>query len=281
MIEFLRRCDPSLESRDDDEEDIAPPAVQLILGGYSYGSWICTHLPDPSETLKSLEGANEGSAGADIKARAQHLATQTNMEILAALAKSRSKHVHTLSVGGEQTSPTKGGRSDDALPNRFSTDIRKSLEFAKRLGSVRRKRLEATEAEPAHAADTASDANSPEMENNMSVVYLLVSPLLPPISTFAALPFGSNALQGGSEVTLKRLSTNPTLAIFADNDAFTSVKKLRAWAQDLSLRASSEFHHVEIDGAGHFWRDTQSQQSLAAAIGHWLHSLLQDEKFER
>ena len=106
MIEFLRACEPISAIQDgifdnDDDDDVLP--IQLILGGYSYGSWICTHLPDHKDIVKQFETVADGTAAAEIKARAQHLATQTNLELRAAYAEAQSSKAHTLSVGGEET----------------------------------------------------------------------------------------------------------------------------------------------------------------------------------
>jgi pimeloyl-ACP methyl ester carboxylesterase len=283
MVEFLRGCDALTDLHDgvfDDSDSTAP--IQLVLGGYSYGSWICTHLPDISEVMKQFCQPIEGNAAAEVNARARHLATQTNLEIRAAFAESRTKHAHTLSVGGEETSPEKRRRSGESSPSRFTSEFRKSLDFARKIGSVRKKHYEeaASEAAPAGSEQNSEPEAAPDVvpEQKISVAYLLISPLLPPISAFTTLPFGSNPLRGHSEETLCRLASNPTLAVFANNDSFTSAKKLRLWSQDLSNRADSKFQFVEIDCAGHFWRTHQVQKSLMVAIGHWTECLLSDGK---
>lgn len=269
MIAFLRGHDINEETGHD---NVVPP-IELVLGGYSYGSWICTHLPAVPCIWKEFETAIEGSTAAEIKARAHHLATQTNLEIRAAWAESKRRHGHTVSVGGDETSPEKRRCSGDATPRRSGVHIRKSIDYAKKIGSLRKKH---------HEELVQTEYNmEPELETvqreQASVAYLLVSPLLPPISAFTTLPFGSNALRGHGEEILQRLSKNASLAVFADNDTFTSVKKLRTWSQDLSNRPRSSFHFVEIEGAGHFWRTHDVQKSLRLAIGLWVQGLLGDE----
>ena len=273
MIEFLRGCEPISDIQEGIFDDHAVIPIQLILGGYSYGSWICSHLPEVAEVMKHFNAPTEASAAAEIKARAQHLATQTNLELRAAFAESRSRHGHTLSVGGEEASPEKLRRSGEASPSRAASGIRKSLDFARKLGSLRKKRQEEL---PNAAIDDEGGNGEHETDTtsqDIITAYLLVSPLLPPISAFTALPFGSNPLRGHSEETLQRLSMKPTLAVFGNDDAFTSVKKLRNWAQDLSTRPDSRFHFVEIEEAGHFWRTHTAQKALKLAIGHWAKSL--------
>jgi alpha/beta superfamily hydrolase len=279
MVQFLRGCDALTELTDEvfNSKKSNPP-IQLVLGGYSYGSWICTHLPSITEIIKQFDAPSEGGTAAEIKARAEHLTTQTNLEMRASFAESKAKHSHTLSVGGEETSPEKRRRSGESSPSRLTQDLRKSLDFARKIGSVRKKHYEQASSEAAKNEETLEASATPEAapDQRVSVAYLLISPLLPPISAFTTLPFGSNALRGHSEEILHRLSANPTLAVFANNDAFTSAKKLREWAQDLSTRANSRFQFVEIDGAGHFWRTHQVQKSLRVAMGHWVKSLLKE-----
>jgi len=278
MIQYLQQCEvPAAATSNVFDSDCELP-VQLVFGGYSYGSWICSHLPDHLEVWKQFESASEGTAAAEIKARAQHLATQTNHEIRAAWQESNSQRPHTYSIGGEETPPDRRRRSGEGTPNKFSSDIRKSIDFAKRLGSVRKKHNEPSSSapgvseqeQPAHDVDDGSAA-LPKCQ--VEAAYLLVSPLLPPISAFTTLPFGLNALKAHSEETLQKLSTSPCLAVFGGDDIFTSARKLRAWAQDISNRPSSRFQFIEIENAGHFWRNHSAQRSLKLAIREWIHSL--------
>jgi len=60
----------------------------------------------------------------------------------------------------------------------------------------------------------------------------------------------------------KELVENDTLAIFGNEDIFSTSKKLRLWADRLGSEQNSRFRHVEISGAGHFWHE-QGDQMLA------------------
>jgi pimeloyl-ACP methyl ester carboxylesterase len=224
---------------------------------------------------KQFEAATDGSAAAEIKARALHLATQTNHEICTAWQDANTRGSHTLIVGGEETSPERVRRSGEGSPNRFSSDVRKSLDFRKSLASVRKKHYEASSSVPqdGQASNRAKARPDPLPELKLHVGYLLVSPLLPPISAFTTLPFGLNALKANSEDILQKLAANPSLAVFGSDDMFTSARKLRGWAQDISIKPSSRFQFVEVDGAGHFWRSISAQKSLRIAVTEWIQGL--------
>lgn len=275
MIEYVRHYEVLSKRATLVDEDRASTPAQLILGGYSYGSWICTHLPSADELYKQFVSPSEGSAASEVKTRALHLATQTFEEMNTARQETKAKHSHTRSIGGEETPSETRHHSGEDSPNKRSVDLRKSLDFAKKIGSVRKKH---------HGASslTAEETEIPEHENTavsdflgskVDVAYLLVSPLLPPISAFTTLPFGTNALKAHPEDGLQQLSSYPSLAIFGSDDMFTSGKKLRNWAQEIANRPASQFQFVEVDEAGHFWRTAAAQKSLRIGIREWIRGL--------
>jgi hypothetical protein len=273
MIEYLQHYEVPTAGESNVFSEGAHVPVQLVLGGYSYGSWICSHLPEALEIWKQFIDPLEGTSAAEIKARALHLASQTNQEMRSAWQETRARQRHTLTIGGDEISPDKRHRSGDDSGNSFGADIRKSLDFAKRLGSVRRKHYEVSNpaTEEAQASDHAN--RGPNDSPDVEVAYLLVSPLLPPISAFTTLPFGINALKAHTDAGLEKFSVNSSLAVFGSDDMFTSAKKLRSWAQDISSKPSSRFHFVEVDDAGHFWRSYSAQKSLRIAIREWIQGI--------
>ncbi|KAF2102441.1 hypothetical protein NA57DRAFT_20363, partial [Rhizodiscina lignyota] len=95
--------------------------------------------------------------------------------------------------------------------------------------------------------------------------YLLISPLLPPISSLVMFPLGQNRADA---VWTK----HPTFSIFGDNDFFTSFKKLTQWSQRLSEAANSNFQVAAVTGAGHFWVEDGVEGKLKAAVRQWVHS---------
>lgn len=270
MIQYLHHSSTHISS----EQALLPSDhdIQLILGGYSYGSLITSHLPDPQDIVKSLFEAEDGTAVAEIKARAGTLAAQVIEELVArriSLEGSRSrsisnpnakKHGHTLSVGGEETSPEKRRQSHEG---RLSSDLRRSTDLPRKIASLRRKNNHKHEITP-----VASNSERPPLHVEAS--YLLISPLLPPVSSLATLPFGFRSLRHDREELSKRLSLHHSLAVFGNDDDFTSAHKLRKWAKGVSEEQNSAFRYVEIEHAGHFWRDHGVQNALKAAITGWI-----------
>lgn len=119
MIEYLLHCEVHQTQESVAAVEPNKRRIQLVLGGYSYGSWICTHLSDPLEVWRQAQTAIEGSAAAEIKARALHLSAQVNEELSLLQQHSSPKHGHTLTVGGEETSPDKRRRSGEHSNSRY------------------------------------------------------------------------------------------------------------------------------------------------------------------
>lgn len=111
-----------------------------------------------------------------------------------------------------------------------------------------------------------------------SISYLLVSPLLPPIShlltSFTTLSLNVKADPSRDTHTPCRpadqQSTHNTLALFGDQDTFTSSRKLERWSDEMAHMPRSEFQFRKIDGAGHFWREDGVEMRARHALKVWL-----------
>lgn len=112
-----------------------------------------------------------------------------------------------------------------------------------------------------------------------SVSYLLVSPILPPVSFFTAfslLTSGSSldTVLQGTEIKSVRPADNLTahrsLAIYGNDDSFTSARKLRNWSAELAEAENSRFEYREVDGAGHFWQEEDTESEMRRAIREWI-----------
>ncbi|KAG9949812.1 hypothetical protein KCU85_g3963, partial [Aureobasidium melanogenum] len=68
----------SAQSPTENDSDIPSEHITLILGGYSYGSLIVTHLPPTSEILTMFCETQASTWTSDILKRAKELALQTN-----------------------------------------------------------------------------------------------------------------------------------------------------------------------------------------------------------
>jgi hypothetical protein len=110
------------------------------------------------------------------------------------------------------------------------------------------------------------------------VSYLLISPIFPPVSLFVStswLPGTSTDIiilgqKLPAGVTQEQLSSHSTLVIYADNDGFTSSKKIRPWVEKLKGIPDSKFTSCEVVGAGHFWHKPETQQQMRDAIRQWI-----------
>ncbi|KAE8394698.1 hypothetical protein BDV23DRAFT_146960 [Aspergillus alliaceus] len=67
-----------------------------------------------------------------------------------------------------------------------------------------------------------------------------------------------------------QLCTHPSLAIYGNQDTFTSASKLNKWSDELSHAPRSQFRSAEIDGAGHFWREDGVESQARDALRNWL-----------
>lgn len=123
---------------------------------------------------------------------------------------------------------------------------------------------EHTHTSPRQSPSTYTDINIPAFRPS----YLLISPLLPPISTLLMLQlsrtFGSN-----NESALR---LNRSLAVFGGRDTFTSSARLVEWATRLKRAEGSQFSFAEIGDAGHFWREDGVGKELKSVVASWVDS---------
>ncbi|WEW59235.1 hypothetical protein PRK78_004704 [Emydomyces testavorans] len=112
-----------------------------------------------------------------------------------------------------------------------------------------------------------------------SVLYLLVSPILPPVSLLVTMSFvtSQNALSttaDGLRVTglepEEALTNHHSLAVYGSRDAFTSAKRLQNWSGKLSSKPGSLFQSVEVQRAGHFWREAETESLMREAIREFI-----------
>ena len=101
------------------------------------------------------------------------------------------------------------------------------------------------------------------------VSVLLVSPPLPPLSGMAMMFTASFKKQD----TDRKFIENPTLVVFGDADGFTSRRKYRGWVEGLAEQDSgngNNFGFLEVQNAGHFWREAGVQEELKHAVAQWI-----------
>lgn len=132
--------------------------------------------------------------------------------------------------------------------------------------------------------------------------YLLISPLLPPVSSFL-LGFGSGSWAGwakglvgighhqhhrrhqhhGGQGAMDGAGDGsgggvgfgieesgvPVLVVYGDGDTFTGVKKYRRWRERMA-GVSASWSGVEVEGAGHFWHEEGVMEELEGAVRTWI-----------
>jgi len=235
--------------------------LEVVFGGYSYGSIIASKLPSVEYITYRFSTGADGTAFTEIILRAQHLAEQTREELQSVIQNpqatrtSRESHFgRHLHIGGEETS---------SEHRRHSGEISRSAQLVRKLSSLKKK-PDNDNSQP------QPSASKEHVQPKVLAAYLLISPLLPPVSSLISLGTSSTAEK---EELQTKLSTHPTLAVFGSDDLFTSAKKLRVWAQSISAKPSSSFQFVEINGAGHFWHEEGVEKKMRLAVREWMKGL--------
>ena len=250
--------------------------MTLVLGGYSYGSLITTHLPPYEAILERFAHVNQGSVEAEIRLRASSLAVQWNRDaqmrceitrgrsLKAPSAHGSSRSSMSLAMGGEECEP--GSRRTSRESRRSFVGVRRSLERS-HIHIGRR-----ISGEIPTLAETPRPL-SPVQLKSPRICFLLVSPLLPPISSLATFFSNSSKSKSIEKDVEQKLASHPTLAVYGNKDFFTSQKKLRVWALAVRRRPSSLFHFHEVPGAGHFWREDGAEDEMRRHVREWVEDL--------
>lgn len=277
-LSYLRPNPPPDAAFIPDQSPVSPTAAAtnetdeespiVVLGGYSYGSTILRHLPPLLYILQPFAAPLTGSAAQEILLCVHKIADQANLEFINTARdherRSRRGHEHKLSVqmGGEETSPEKRRSSREV---RRSVDGGRGLDIGTRLRSLshsHRRSKDASPQPPTLTTEPRPAIRVPEVR------YLLVSPLTPPTSTLAApaLAHGFWNRSGDEDATLKR---HETLAVYGDQDMFSSAKKMREWVARMEKENQRGFRGFEVTGAGHFWFEEGVERQLREALQRW------------
>jgi pimeloyl-ACP methyl ester carboxylesterase len=118
----------------------------------------------------------------------------------------------------------------------------------------------------------------PGICDDLQPAYLLISPLQGLINNLATM-WGSHSGKGKDSISENemKLAVDPTLALFADDDGFVSIKKLRPWAEKLSNAGkggkTAQFKYTEVAGAGHFWHDYEAIKILQEDVKTFVREL--------
>ncbi|KAF2834326.1 hypothetical protein M501DRAFT_944449 [Patellaria atrata CBS 101060] len=277
FVHFLDNFQPSSVSPSTSPHPLPPHSsaqkINVILGGYSYGSLVLSHLPPTNDILQRLRSHEEGTTASEVLLRAKSLASQATQESKANVtAGSHSRkerrndkghaHSHSVTIGGEETSVDVRRRSHDGL--------RRSLDISRRFKSARRKSEEHTTL----SLDSSYSSSIPVA----STAYLIIAPLQPPVSVIIHFSFPTAFLRKTPHDSYESSNFHRTLAVFGDQDIFSSVKKQRAWAEKMRSESGSLFEYQEVPGAGHFWHEEGVSQSLRDAVHRWALDLISCEQ---
>lgn len=224
------------------EPDTASSILRLVFAGYSYGSLIVTHLPLADDIVRNSVHLPLARYANDIVVMARSLAAKTAEVFLK--HNHRGSHIRVGSGHEISHSPSHTGR--------HRADMFKHLPHPTRGKDSR------------PIANSESDILTLPTIPRVEPHYLLVSPILPPLSYTVMLPLGHTHQ---SEAVWERYSA---FAIFGDCDGFTSIKKLIPWAKALASTKEPDFQYALVIGAGHFWIEEGVAEKLKSAVGGWV-----------
>lgn len=200
-------------------------------------------------------------------------------------------------VGGEETDPQERRRSRET--SRGASIVRRSVEVPMRIkarvrrrssgvlrpgstgtgtgtstGEDARRSSESVVAGAATGTGSAGRSTLPVSLPCVSIKYLLVSPVLPPLAHTLVPPASWAGLRGGVEkgTGFGTLSW-PTLIVWGSVDSFTSNRRLKAWAGRLSGKAGGKLRWRDFEGAGHFWREAGVMKLMTGEVGEWIRGL--------
>jgi pimeloyl-ACP methyl ester carboxylesterase len=122
--------------------------------------------------------------------------------------------------------------------------------------------------------DTVVCKEVPGIGTGLQTAYLLISPLQGFVSHLLTL-FSSRSWKDQIPDHEMKLTVDPSLVVFGDDDIFISVKRLRSWASKLSeaSKGSGRFRYAEVSGAGHFWQDFEAVKALQEEVKAFVETL--------
>ncbi|KAL6716530.1 hypothetical protein ACLMJK_006097 [Lecanora helva] len=258
--------------------------MTLLLGGYSYGALIVTLLPPTPSILNRFETPSKGTAISGIKLRATSIAAQWSKDValyLQAEKARKSKSHESLRPSAGAMAMAMGGDESEHPSKRPSHEGKRSIDAIRRSIDRLPQKLRSRQhshSSVASSSGTATEENSTATSTTTTpeprTCYLLISPPLPPVSIFLSMHS-----RPASECEHKLVS-NETLAVYGDSDFFTSQKKYRRWAEGIEGLEGSRFRGMEVEGAGHFWREDGAAQEMGRRIREWVKRLEGDSRAE-
>lgn len=313
-----------------DADTTGQASLELLLAGYSFASLVLCRLPAVFTILNRFKSAENGTAATEIFLRARTLAIQHRKTIATRLQRGRRPSSTSPSKPAHWRNPSHvilGGEESDLASSRrrhSRGDSRGSCEAIRELPRTIKSHMHRPRSGQFHLR-TSSDREQEQQHNTISsepqkllhqqqlqrqrqpisIRYLLISPVLIPLSTTLVppgIPFISataTATAGGGSTSLETEEKStaagvfslqyPTLIAFGSSDTFTSSKKLCQWAERLAKDSAAvattattnttatvphpvdaKVEWTQIDGAGHFWREGGVMRELQGHIREWV-----------
>jgi pimeloyl-ACP methyl ester carboxylesterase len=136
---------------------------------------------------------------------------------------------------------------------------------------------------------TTSSKHSEDITDSMPALphisphYLLISPLLPPLSNFLSLSPTTLFSWRHHDHQPPTLAHHPTLVVYGTKDMFTSSSKLDTWCKKMDTLSTqnkglSSFRWRKVDGAGHFWREKGVEAELRFSVREWVGEVVGKEE---
>lgn len=278
---------------------------------------ITTQLPGLDSMLEIFKTPATGSPAAEIRLRAEYMADVENTVLggarTAALDRQNGRSPRkamAMRVGGDE----QNRKSHETGRRSFSLEAEER--FRDMLGKARKGHKKGSSApatpkktSPAAGRSVSNDRGKREMEERIPALsamtrfqpaYLLISPLQGMIVHLATMSFSSvfgkktddrpsktspdsttsPTENNSAALALQaehKLVSNPTLAVFGDQDVFVAVKKLRDWTKRLQAAPASRFLAHEISTAGHFWTEDGVLYTMRDAVRTFAGGLLTSE----
>jgi hypothetical protein len=254
---------------------IPSKSITMLLGGYSYGSLIVTHLPPIAEILAIFHKPSKWIS--EILLRAKELALQT--EISLSESRGRLPHVPSRKQHERQSSSRHsiiyGGNDSPSPADRHIDPIHKAIEVPTRIKHAIHRTHKSTPSTSTLSSNTSENLTAPMPAlPHISPHYLLISPLLPPLSNFLSLSTSSLFFwRHHSDHQPQNLLQHPTLVIYGTKDMFTSSTKLDTWCKKtdtMAIQKKGSFRWRKVEGAGHFWRERGVEVELRLSVRKWV-----------
>jgi alpha/beta superfamily hydrolase len=281
--------DSSAESPSGYVQSIPSEPITLILGGYSYGSLIVTQLPPTTEILAIFCKPSKWTS--DILLRARELALETNTsashqrEFRGRLPNTPSRRQHKRQ-SSSQHSIIYGGNDSPSPADRHNIDpIHNGVDIQTRIKhAMHRTHKSSSSTKSTTSSNISKDSTEPMPAlPHISPHYLLISPLLPPLSNFLSFSPTAFFSWGHHDHQPPTLVHHPTLVVYGTKDMFTSSSKLDTWCKKMDTLSTqnkglSSFRWRKVDGAGHFWREKGVEAELRFSVREWVGEVVSQEE---